>query len=90
MSPSERESGLALSRALFHVRDQIQSGNRDVLQLQQQMRQILDSTPGVVVDYAAIINSDTLAGATEYHPGLTAAIAARVGATRLSDNIELP
>ena len=90
LSPSERESGLALSRALFHVRDQIQSGNRDVLQLQQQMRQILDSTPGVVVDYAAIINSDTLAGATEYHPGQTAAIAARVGATRLIDNIELP
>ncbi len=90
LSPTERDSGLSLSRALFHVRDQIQSGNHNVLQLQQQMRQILDSTPGVVVDYAAIINSDTLAEATDYQPGLTAAIAAKVGSTRLIDNIELP
>jgi pantoate--beta-alanine ligase len=90
LSPAERQSGLALSRALFHVRDQIQSGNRDVLQLQQQMQQILETTPGVVIDYAAIMNSDTLAAATEYQPGLTAAIAVRVGATRLIDNIELP
>ena len=90
LSPSERQSGLSLSRALFHVRDQIQAGNRNVLQLQMQMRQILDSTSGVAVDYAAIINSDTLAEATEYQLGLTAAIAARVGITRLIDNIELP
>ena len=90
LSPSERQAGLSLSRALFHVRDQLQAGNCDVLQLQTQMRQILDSTPGVAIDYAAIINSDTLAEATEYQPGLTAAIAARVGATRLIDNIELP
>lgn len=90
LSPSERQSGLALSQALFHLRDQIQSGNHDLLQLKTEMRQILDAKPGVVVDYAVIIDSDTLAEATQYQPGLTAAIAARVGTTRLIDNIELP
>lgn len=90
LSPDERQSGLSISRALFHVRDEILSGQRDVLQLQQQLQQILEATPGVVVDYAAIVNSDTLAAATEYQPGLTAAIAVRVGTTRLIDNIELP
>lgn len=90
LSPTERQSGLSLSRALFHVRDQIKSGNHDLLQLKTVMRRILDSTPGVVVDYAVIMDSETLAEATQYQPGLTAAIAARVGTTRLIDNIELP
>lgn len=90
LSPEERQSGLALSRALFHVRDQILAGQRDLLQLRQQMRQILDSTSGVVVDYAAIIDSGSLAEAAVYQPGLTAIMAARVGPTRLIDNIELP
>jgi len=90
LSPDERRSGLSISRALFHVRDEILTGQRDVLQLQQQLQGILEATPGIVVDYAAIINSDTLATATEYQPGLTAAIAVRVGTTRLIDNIELP
>lgn len=90
LSPSERQSGLALSRALFHVRDLIQSGTRDLLQLKTELRRVLDETAGVAVDYAAIIDSDTLQEATEYRAGLTAAIAARVGTTRLIDNIELP
>ncbi len=90
LSPTERQSGLSLSRALFHIRDRILSGNRDLLQLKEALHTILDLSPGVVVDYAVIIDSETLAEATEYKPGLTAAIAARVGTTRLIDNIELP
>ncbi len=90
LSPTERQSGLSISRALCQVRDQILSGNRDLLQLTRTMRQILDSTPGVAVDYAVILNSENLQEATEYQPGLTAAIAAKVGSTRLIDNIELP
>lgn len=90
LSPTERQSGLSLSRALFHIRDQIKSGNYDLLQLKTVMHEILESAPGVTMDYAVIFDSETLAEATEYKPGLTAAIAARVGATRLIDNIELP
>lgn len=90
LSPSERQAGLSLSKALFHVTDRIQHGERDILQLRQEMRQILDSTEGVNLDYAEIIDSDTLAQATSYKPGLTAIIAARVGVTRLIDNVELP
>lgn len=90
LSPTERQSGLALSRALRHAESRIHEGERDVTLIQNEMQQILKQTPGVVLDYAVIINSDTLQEATVYEPGLTAAIAARVGQTRLIDNLELP
>jgi pantoate--beta-alanine ligase len=90
LSPSERQAGLSLSSALFHVRDQIQQGARDIPQLCHEMRDILGKTPGVIPDYATIIDSDTLAESAAYAPGLTAIIAARVGPTRLIDNVELP
>lgn len=90
LSTSERQSGLALSRALFHVADRIQGGTHDVSQLRLEMTEILRGTPGVISDYATIVDSDTLAEATTYRPGLTAMIAARVGTTRLIDNVELP
>lgn len=90
LNPAERHSALAISRSLFHVQRQMQTGQRDVLQLRQEMRRALNAEPGVVVDYATIIDSDTLAEASEYRPGLTAIIAAKVGTTRLIDNLELP
>lgn len=90
LSPAERQSGLSISRALFHVTHRIQQGARDVPQLRLEMQKILSETPGLISDYATIVDSDTLAEATAYKPGLTAVIAARVGATRLIDNVELP
>lgn len=90
LNPAERHSALAISRSLFEVQRQMQTGQRDVLQLRREMRRALDAESGVVVDYATIIDSDTLAEASEYRPGLTAIIAARVGTTRLIDNLELP
>jgi pantoate--beta-alanine ligase len=90
LSPSDRQAGLSLSRALWHVTDRIREGAQDVSQLKREMREILSSTPGVISDYATIVDSDTLADATTYKPGLTAIIAARVGSTRLIDNVELP
>ena len=90
LSPHERQSGLSISRALFHVQSLIEQGERNVRVLKSEMQKILDDTPGLISDYAAIIDSDTLAEADEFKPGLTAIIAARVGSTRLIDNIELP
>jgi pantoate--beta-alanine ligase len=90
LNPAERQSGLSISRALFHVEDRIQQGARDISQLRLEMQEILHGTPGLISDYATIVDSDTLAEATAYKPGLTAMIAARVGATRLIDNVELP
>lgn len=90
LSPAERESALAISRCLFNIEQRVQSGQRDVLQLRRDMQRDLTAAPGIAVDYATIIDSDTLAEATAYRPGLTAIIAAKVGTTRLIDNLELP
>jgi pantoate--beta-alanine ligase len=55
-------------------------------------RRVLDGTPGLVVDYLALVDPDTFAAASSPGTGPWAAVlvvAARVGATRLIDNVRI-
>jgi len=89
LSAADRQAGLSLSRALFLVRDAFGQGERDIPALERRGRRLLEETPGLKLDYFSIVNSETLQTATDYQPGLTAIVAAKVGTTRLIDNIAL-
>jgi pantoate--beta-alanine ligase len=55
-------------------------------------RRVLDGTPGLVVDYLALVDPDTFAAASSPGTGPWTAVlvvAARVGATRLIDNVRI-
>jgi pantoate--beta-alanine ligase len=60
-------------------------GQRDAEQITAAMNTILAAAP-VEIDYAAIVDSDTLEPISQVRPGTVALVAARVGATRLIDN----
>jgi pantothenate synthetase len=53
------------------------------------MRLKLKTTPEVTVEYSAVADPETLAPVAEVNAGTLVAIAARVGGTRLIDNIVL-
>lgn len=89
LSAEQRQAGVALSRALFLVRDAVAAGERDLSRLQAAGRTLLRETPGVILDYFSIVDSETLQETTVYQPGLTVIVAAKVGTTRLIDNVEL-
>jgi pantoate--beta-alanine ligase len=82
LSPSERRSALALSRALREGATRTTAD--DVLQA---ARKILDDEPGVRVDYLALTGVDLGEPPAEGPARLL--VAARVGATRLIDNVPL-
>jgi pantoate--beta-alanine ligase len=84
LSPEEREHAAALSRALRQCEEAFRGGERNVEAFRGLMMQI--DSPGVALEYAEIVDPDTLEPLQELGEGAVCAVAARVGGTRLIDN----
>ncbi|MDB5346315.1 MAG: pantoate--beta-alanine ligase [Schlesneria sp.] len=89
LSESERKSGLAISRALRLAERLVSEGERDIPTLESVMRNELENAPGVKLEYAVIVNHESLRELTAAEPRMVALVAARVGSTRLIDNMIL-
>ncbi|MBI3865349.1 MAG: pantoate--beta-alanine ligase [Planctomycetia bacterium] len=87
LNADERRSALALSRCLHRARDQITGGRRDVANIRHEMFDELAKTSRVHAEYATLVHPDTLEEQSEFLPRLVGVVAARVGATRLIDNL---
>lgn len=86
LSPSERRSALVLSRSLRAIKDAFDGGEYDAAMLEQLGWEILAMEPEVRVDYLAIVDPERLEPVAVAESGTVAAVAARVGSTRLIDN----
>ncbi|MFY9263141.1 MAG: pantoate--beta-alanine ligase [Actinomycetaceae bacterium] len=87
LTPQERETALALSRALNAGREKAESGAtpEEVLAA---AHGVVDNTPGVKLDYLVLVDRETFVSLNTHGEGLLA-IAAWVGSTRLIDNMEV-
>jgi pantoate--beta-alanine ligase len=91
LSPEERAAASVLFRAMSAGRTAGLAGERSVAALGRAMHGVLEQEPLVSLQYLAVVNGETLEPLEELGP-LEAArilIAARVGATRLIDNVAL-
>ena len=84
-----RNSALVLSRALREVRARFSDGERSVESLESAGRRILESEPSVVPDYFAVIDAADFSHPEEATRNSAAIVAARIGNTRLIDNMSL-
>ncbi|MGH7508023.1 MAG: pantoate--beta-alanine ligase [Gemmatimonadales bacterium] len=89
LGPEDRERALALSRALQAAHQAWGSGETRAAAIEERMREQLRKQPEVVVEYISIVEPEALAPAAIVDPRTVVAIAARVGGTRLIDNIDL-
>jgi pantoate--beta-alanine ligase len=90
LSEKEREASLLLSRALNSARDRIREGRRNTSEMKSLMRSILNGNTLVNIDYIEMVSLDNLEPLVEVDPENTlAAVAVKVGQTRLIDNFIL-
>ncbi len=89
LSAGQRQRALALSRALFAARDLIAAGERNPQTVRARMHEILATEPGVALDYAELVHPDTFEPVKTLADEVLAIVAARVGPTRLIDNMPI-
>lgn len=88
LSAEDRQNALVLSRALYEVKNSFDV--QKIAELESSAKHMIDATPGVKLDYFVIVDGLTLEPAAI--PGeaqLVALVAAKVGETRLIDNMIL-
>jgi len=88
LSPQERGRATVLLRALLAGRTALDRG-RGPVGAEHVMEATLSSEPGVMLDYARVVDPATFGAAAENGPALLAG-AVRVGTTRLIDNLLWP
>jgi pantoate--beta-alanine ligase len=86
LNAGERLAATALYRSLEASRRKIIAGERNVVPLLVALRHVIDSEPGVVLDYAEIVDAETLEPVVSLRGACLILLAARLGKTRLIDN----
>ncbi|MEN0055084.1 MAG: pantoate--beta-alanine ligase [Mucilaginibacter sp.] len=85
LTPFDRENALILSKTLSWAKNNFDSNN--ISAIKQQAGQMISSQPGVELEYFEIVDGQTLHPVTSESKTVVALVAARVGKTRLIDNV---
>jgi pantoate--beta-alanine ligase len=83
----QRRHATALYQALVAARSLVEAGERDAGAVRQALAGRITATPGAVLDYAAIVDADTLEPCTRLRGEVLLALAVKFGGTRLIDNL---
>ena len=90
LTVAERTQSLVLYRALSKANSEAHSGIRDAGILRDTMTGVMKSEPAAEMEYVEVVDPNTLLPIEDVSEGALLAIAARVGGTRLIDNVLLP
>jgi len=86
LNGNDRRAATALYRSLEAARREITSGQRDAARLLVRLHGVIVSEPGVKLDYAEIVDAETLAPVATLRRKCLILLAALIGGTRLIDN----
>ena len=89
LSPGERRQALCLSRALEHYRKRVAAGERDAMKLVAEMAEMIEKEPSAEIDYVALVDANTLDDLQTLSGEVLAALAVKIGNTRLIDNVRI-
>ena len=88
LSRAERKKALCLHASLEKCRDMIGEGRRDAHALRSAMETFYDQ-PDVSMEYIEIVDPESLEPRTEINRQALIAVAAKIGTTRLIDNLRI-
>lgn len=90
LGPGERVAARVLSAALFAARSRWESGERDAETLRRLVRETIAAEPQVQLEYVSVADAATLDELEVADRPAIVSLAARVGKSRLIDNVTLP
>jgi len=89
LTPGQRSRASVMYRALCAGQDAFQSGERDAGRLCQVVRAALAAEPDLIPDYVSVADVETLRELQRVDGPALVSVAARLGRTRLIDNVVL-
>jgi len=89
LSTEQRQYALVLSQALLKARRLVEQGERSAEAIKAEAVRMIEQTPESTVDYVEIVDPALLKPVERIEGRAVMALAVRVGATRLIDNITL-
>jgi pantoate--beta-alanine ligase len=89
LDQASRAKALSLSQALRRAHQLWSGGERNAATIQRAMEEVFGVYPDIRVDYIALADPDTMQPVESVDDSTIVAVAARVGSTRLIDNIVL-
>ena len=89
LDPNQRMNATCLVRALRKVESLVAAGERSTPVLERAMADLIGATPGALLDYAEIRDSNNLEAIATLDRPAVAALAVYFGTTRLIDNTAL-
>ncbi len=87
LKPEERRTATVLYKALVAARDLQVAGAVEPEKLRNKMHAVVRTEPGVTIDYAEVADAETLQPLETAKGRMVLLIAARLGTTRLIDNL---
>jgi pantoate--beta-alanine ligase len=87
LKPDERKRAAMLYRALKHGEDLIKKGRKDTGQIKSKMARLIQSEKGTLVEYIEIVDPQNLDAMEKIRFPAVICLAARIGTTRLIDNL---
>jgi pantoate--beta-alanine ligase len=86
LNGGDRQAATVLHRALGAMKHEIEAGERDAARLTATIRRIFEVEPGAALDYAEIVDADSLEPVVRLRKSCLTLVAAFIGKTRLIDN----
>jgi pantoate--beta-alanine ligase len=87
LSPEERRAAAILRRSLVAAGKRIEQGERDGAAVARQLRETIETEPLACVDYAELVDAESLAPLSRIDRSALLAVAVRIGRARLIDNL---
>lgn len=89
LDSAERTAARSISRGVAAVAEAVVAGERSGRQLEQIAAAPVNEEPGIDLDYGTLADQDTASSLTDLDRPAFLAVAARVGRTRLLDNVHI-
>jgi pantoate--beta-alanine ligase len=89
LDAEQRRRAPAIYEALCEAQRQIEAGLRDGAAVRQLLQERIAAIPGATLDYAAVVDADTLQPLSYLQGDILLALAVKLSSTRLIDNLRV-